>query len=144
MIFRGDPTDDWLYSSSTQSAGERDDLKALLMATLKRLETVDRVVQRADMSNTVMEERVTALEGERDKALGAATSAQARVDTLLKSQRRVEWQNKLLDRISEVQMTHNRAKTAAIHELLDGPRAPPGDGAARDSTVDEDGVRADQ
>jgi uncharacterized protein YbaP (TraB family) len=77
------------------SVGERDDLKALLVATLQRLEAVDRVVRRADESNAVMEERVSLLEEERNKAVDAATSAQARVEALLKSQRRIEWQNKV-------------------------------------------------
>lgn len=37
---------------------ERDDLKALLVATLKRLEAVDEMVQRADISSSVMQEKV--------------------------------------------------------------------------------------
>jgi hypothetical protein len=39
-------------------SAERDDLKALLLATLKRLEAVDEVAARADVSATVMEEKV--------------------------------------------------------------------------------------
>ncbi len=38
---------------------ERDDLKALLVATLKRLEAVDEMVQRADVSSSVMQEKVS-------------------------------------------------------------------------------------
>jgi hypothetical protein len=76
-------------------SGERDDLKSLLVATLQRLEAVDRVVARADDSNAAMEERISVLEEERNKALDAATSAQARVEALQKSQRRIEWQNKV-------------------------------------------------
>lgn len=37
---------------------ERDDLKALLLATLQRLEAVDEVVCRADKSSAMMEEKV--------------------------------------------------------------------------------------
>eukprot|EP00892_Ulva_mutabilis_P000640 jgi/Ulvmu1/10577/UM065_0031.1 len=98
---------------------ERDDLKALLMASLQRLEAVDRVVQRADQSNAAMEQQVTTLEHEKNKASEAAAAAQAQVEALVKSQRRVEWQNKMLDRISAVQLAHNRSKTAAMHELLE-------------------------
>jgi hypothetical protein len=79
----------------SRAAGERDDLKALLVATLQRLETVDDVVRRADMSNAMMEERVAVLEQERKAAMDAAAAAQARAETLLKSQRRIEWQNKV-------------------------------------------------
>lgn len=76
-------------------AGERDDLKGLLVATLQRLEAVDDVVRRADMANAVMEERVGVLEQERSAALESASAAQARVDEMVKSQRRIEWQNKV-------------------------------------------------
>ena len=78
-----------------RNAGERDDLKALLVATLKRLETVDDVVRRADMANAVAEERCGVLEGERDRARADLAAAQARVAELTKAQRRVEWQNKV-------------------------------------------------
>ena len=37
---------------------ERDDLKALLLATLQRLEAVDEMVHRADLSSTMMQEKV--------------------------------------------------------------------------------------
>lgn len=77
------------------NAGERDDLKSLLMATLKRLEAVDRVVQRADQMNVSMEAQVASLEQERNRASDAAVVAQAQVEALLKSQRRVDWQNKV-------------------------------------------------
>jgi chromosome segregation ATPase len=75
-------------------AGERDDLKALLVATLKRLEAVDDVVRRADMANAVLEERVGVLEQERDEAARGREGALARVEELQQAQRRVEWQNK--------------------------------------------------
>lgn len=65
------------------------------MATLKRLEAVDRVVQRADQSNAAMEAQIASLEQEKGKASEAASVAQAQVDALLKSQRRVDWQNKV-------------------------------------------------
>ena len=37
---------------------ERDDLKSLLQATLQRLESVDEVLHRADVSTAMMEEKV--------------------------------------------------------------------------------------
>lgn len=134
------------------------------MATMNRLEAVDRVVRRADVSQAVMEERVCTLEQERDKALDAAAAAQARVEELAKSQRRIEWQNKartccvqqvltvrlvqtndfvvlavqMLDRLSEVQLAHNRQKAAAMQELLDE------NGADQGSTIaDTDDLRQD-
>lgn len=76
-------------------AGERDDFKSLLMASLQRLEAVDRVVQRVDQSNAAMEEQVASLENEKKKAEEAAAAAKSQVEALLKSQRRVEWQNKV-------------------------------------------------
>ena len=39
-------------------AEERDDLKALLEATLQRLEAVDEVLHRADVSTAMMEQKV--------------------------------------------------------------------------------------
>ena len=38
---------------------ERDDLKALLLATLQRLEAVDEMVHRADLSSTMMQDKVS-------------------------------------------------------------------------------------
>ena len=70
-------------------------MKALLVATLQRLEAVDRVVARADDSNAALEQRVNMLEEERNLALQDASSAKSRVEALKKSQRRVEWQNKV-------------------------------------------------
>jgi chromosome segregation ATPase len=75
--------------------GERDDLKKLLVATLQRLEAVDRVVARADDSNSALERRVHTLEEERNRAVQEANSAKSRIEALKKSQRRVEWQNKV-------------------------------------------------
>jgi hypothetical protein len=77
------------------AAGERDDLKELLTATLQRLETVDDVVRRAGMANAALEDQVQCLRCERDNAKEAAAAARERADTLLKSQRRIEWQNKV-------------------------------------------------
>ena len=65
------------------------------MASLQRLEAVDRVVQRVDQSNAAMEEQVASLENEKKKAEEAAAAAKSQVEALLKSQRRVEWQNKV-------------------------------------------------
>jgi hypothetical protein len=70
-------------------------VKALLVATLQRLEAVDRVIARADDSNAALERQVQILEEERNLAVQDAASAKARVETLKKSQRRVEWQNKV-------------------------------------------------
>jgi hypothetical protein len=39
-------------------ASERDDLKGLLVATLQRLEAVETVVHRADVSSAMMQEKV--------------------------------------------------------------------------------------
>lgn len=38
---------------------ERDDLKALLLATLQRLESVDEMVHRADLSSTMMQDKAS-------------------------------------------------------------------------------------
>ena len=70
-------------------------MKALLVATLQRLEAVDRVVARADDSNAALERQVNLLAEERNQAVQDATSAKARVEAMKKSQRRVEWQNKV-------------------------------------------------
>lgn len=70
-------------------------MKALLVATLQRLEAVDRVVARADDSNAALERQVSQLAEERNLAVQDASSAKARVEAMKKSQRRVEWQNKV-------------------------------------------------
>ncbi len=170
-------------------SAERDDLKTLLLATLKRLEAVDEVAARADVSATVMEEKVgraargccvlgcvvsvgagaagagarwrpaarlpgrpvgppaaatrrpsngaprraaatkppprhpatpqvKALQGERHAAIQAAARAEAEAQELAESRRRLEWQAQLLERMSQVQSKHSRAKSDAIRELL--------------------------
>lgn len=97
---------------------ERDDLKVLLIATLERLESVDHVVSRADVSSTMLEDRVRALEQERARALEAATAARNEVQGLTESRRRLQWQSKLLEKMSEVQLRHSRKKNEAIRMLL--------------------------
>lgn len=107
---------------------ERDDLKALLLQTLQRLEAVDHVVQRADMSSAIMEEKMHALEGERIKALEAAARARTEVNELTESRRKLQWQSKLLEKMSEVQLKHNKRKSEAIRKLLHTDDQPAGRG----------------
>lgn len=99
-------------------AAERDDLKALLLATLQRLEAVEEVVHRADVSSAMMEEKVKVLEVERGRAVEAAARARAEAEELAESKKRLQWQSRLLEKMSEVQLNHNRRKSAAIKELL--------------------------
>jgi hypothetical protein len=47
------------------------------------------------MANAALEEQVQCLRCERDTAVDAAAAARERTETLLKSQRRIEWQNKV-------------------------------------------------
>mmetsp|Transcript_18736 Transcript_18736/g.34016 ORF Transcript_18736/g.34016 Transcript_18736/m.34016 type:complete len:396 (-) Transcript_18736:603-1790(-) len=102
----------------TSLAAERDSLRQLLLAALQRLEAVDHVVQRADISTSLMEEKVKALETERQRALEAATRARTEVQELAESRRKLQWQSKLLEKMSEVQLKHNQRKSEAIRKLL--------------------------
>eukprot|EP00798_Chlamydomonas_sp_ICE-L_P016824 gene16824-23103_t len=113
---------------------ERDDLKALLIATLQRLEAVDEVVHRADMTSSIMQEKVKELEEERLRALEAAALARSEVQELTESKRKLQWQSKLLEKMSEVQLKHNKHKTEAIKKLLSDP---PSGGGAHDVDDDE-------
>lgn len=99
-------------------AAERDDLQALLLATLERLEGVETVVAAADATSAAMEEKVRVLEGERMAAFEAAAAARADVAQLKIEQKRLQWQRQLLEQMSEVQLRHNKRKSAAIKELL--------------------------
>ncbi len=62
--------------------------------------------------------QVKALEGERQAAIQAAARAEAEVQELEDSKRRLEWQSQLLGRMSEVQTKHSQAKSEAIRDLL--------------------------
>jgi asparagine synthetase A len=95
---------------------ERDDLKTLLQATLGRLESVDEVLHRADVSTAMMEEKVKALDIERLKAINKAAVARAEVDTLARSQAKMQWQSKLLERMSDIKMSTTRSKKEALAE----------------------------
>lgn len=99
-------------------AAERDDLQALLLATLQRLEGVEAVVAAADATSAALEEKVRVLEGERHAALELAAASKAEVVQLQEAQRRLQWQSQLLEKMSEVQLRHNKRKSAAIKELL--------------------------
>mmetsp|Transcript_34455 Transcript_34455/g.97635 ORF Transcript_34455/g.97635 Transcript_34455/m.97635 type:complete len:395 (-) Transcript_34455:152-1336(-) len=79
---------------------ERDDLKSLLQVTLQRLESVDEVLHRADVSTAMMEEKIKALDLERLKAVNRAAVARAEADTLAKNQTKLKWQSKMLERLS--------------------------------------------
>lgn len=97
---------------------ERDDLKDLLMATLNRLESVDQGVARADESTALMEKKVRQMEEERIQALECAARAKAEVAELTDTRKRLQWQSKLLEKMSEVQLKHNKRKSDAIKQLL--------------------------
>ncbi|KAF5835844.1 hypothetical protein DUNSADRAFT_6831 [Dunaliella salina] len=99
-------------------AAERDDLRTLLVATLQRLEAVDEAVHRTDLSSAMMEEKMRALEEERLAALESAARARAEVAELTESRRKLEWQSRLLEKMSEVQLKHNKRKSEAIKKLL--------------------------
>ncbi|KAL6757818.1 hypothetical protein V8C86DRAFT_2613822 [Haematococcus lacustris] len=109
--------EDGAIRAATLSA-ERDDCKALLLATLQRLEAVDEVVHRADMSSAMMQDKMKSLEDERLRALEAAARARAEVADLTESRRKLQWQSKLLEKMSEVQLKHNQRKSEAIKKLL--------------------------
>ncbi|KAJ9506042.1 hypothetical protein QJQ45_016626, partial [Haematococcus lacustris] len=127
--------EDGAIRAATLSA-ERDDCKALLLATLQRLEAVDEVVHRADMSSAMMQDKASgssdapalcampelpqmkSLEDERLRALEAAARARAEVADLTESRRKLQWQSKLLEKMSEVQLKHNQRKSEAIKKLL--------------------------
>ncbi|KXZ52075.1 hypothetical protein GPECTOR_10g1098 [Gonium pectorale] len=97
---------------------EREDLKGMLAAALQRLEAVDEMVQRADISSAMMEDKMRMLEEERTKALDAAARARTEVAELAESRRKLQWQSKLLEKMSEVQLKHNKRKSEAIRRLL--------------------------
>lgn len=104
---------------------ERDDLQALLLATLERLEGVEAVVAAADATSAAMEDKVRVLEAERLAALQAAATARQEVAQLQEARRRLEWQSQLLDKMSKVQLQHNKRKSEALRELLASTEAAP-------------------
>jgi len=99
---------------------ERDDLKSLLQATLARLESVDEVLHRADISTAMMEQKVKALDTERLKAVNKAAVARAEADSLARGQSKLQWQSKLLERMSEMNMSSARSKKEALQEYEKG------------------------
>ena len=62
--------------------------------------------------------QMKALEEERLKALEAAARARSEVAELSESRRKLQWQSKLLEKMSEVQLKHNQHKSEAIRKLL--------------------------
>ncbi|KAG1663806.1 hypothetical protein FOA52_004364 [Chlamydomonas sp. UWO 241] len=97
---------------------ERDELKGLLMSSLQRLETANDIVKRAEAGSVTMQSRMAHLEAERLAALESAAAAVAEVKTLTEDRRKLQWQSKLLERMSEVQLKHNQHKSQAIRQLL--------------------------
>lgn len=47
---------------------------------------------------------------------------------LTESRRKLQWQSKLLEKMSEVQLKHNKRKSEAIRKLLNTDEAPHGRG----------------
>lgn len=97
---------------------ERNDLKSLLLATLQRLQSLDELVARTDMSSSLMEKKVEALEQQCQQAEAAAADARAEAAQMSDSQKRLQAQAKLLEAVSQVQQRHNRRKARAIKDLL--------------------------
>ena len=56
-------------------------------------------MRRADARNAALEERCATLEAERDESQEAAAAARERAEALLKSQRRMEWQNTVSENV---------------------------------------------
>eukprot|EP00198_Chlamydomonas_reinhardtii_P006861 XP_001696197.1 predicted protein [Chlamydomonas reinhardtii] len=120
---------------------ERDDLKGLLLAALQRLEAVDELMR--------------LLEEERSKALDAAARARTEVAELAESRRKLQWQSKLLEKMSEadparhapasapaacpqVQLKHNKRKSEAIRRLLSVDQEGGGPSAAELAAADSE------
>lgn len=97
---------------------ERDELRALLTATLRRLEAVDEFVYRTAASSSVMEERLHAIEAERVKALDLASKTQGLEKELTGTRKQLHVQKEMLQKMSEIQLKKNRKQQKAIRDML--------------------------
>lgn len=84
-----------------------------------------------------------ALEEERLRALDTASAARAQVAELTEAQRRLEWQSRLLEKMSDVQLRHNKRKSDAIKELLTAKGADSGRGGWGRYGASGGGIAAD-
>lgn len=97
---------------------ERDELRSLLTATLRRLEAVDEFVYRTAASSTVMEEKLQAIEAERIKALDLASRTQGLEKELTGTRKQLHVQKEMLQKMSEIQLKKNRKQQKAIRDML--------------------------
>ncbi|CAG9464609.1 unnamed protein product [Pedinophyceae sp. YPF-701] len=97
---------------------ERDELKTLLLATLKRLESVEEAVQRSDVAAAVMTEKLRTLEFEREKALNVAAASREEASMLTQAHRRLESELDMLRRLQAQATTRNAARKGALRAAL--------------------------
>lgn len=107
-----------LMKQLQQVAEERDSLKELLAATLKRLEAVDDAVKRADVAQAMAEERVRLLELERTKALNELAMARAELLDFTEVNRQLEHENHILERLTKVKIDKSEAAVRTVRGLM--------------------------
>ncbi|CAD7698757.1 unnamed protein product [Ostreobium quekettii] len=106
-------------------ATERDELRTLLAAMLKRLECVDEFVHRTAASSSVMEDRVRAIEQERLRAVAEASKASGLEQELLGAKTQLHLQKKMLKKVSDIHLKKNREQKKAIRDALEGSHPNP-------------------
>eukprot|EP01025_Chloroclados_australasicus_P002751 TRINITY_DN10629_c0_g1_i1.p3 TRINITY_DN10629_c0_g1~~TRINITY_DN10629_c0_g1_i1.p3 ORF type:complete len:166 (-),score=18.61 TRINITY_DN10629_c0_g1_i1:359-856(-) len=111
-------THDSISDELASLAAERDDLQALLTATLHRLEEVDRAVQKADESSQAMEQKVRQLEEERSRAVSLAQALNSELNHLKANEDMFQWQSTLLSKMSEIQSRHQQRKKITMQRLI--------------------------
>lgn len=104
----------------SELTAERNELKALLAGTLKRLETLTDTVRRSSRATYILEEKYRKLEHERAEAMEAAEAASVQLESLQKSHSELVKHSQLLEKISEVQLRHNRRKAEVFRAVLTG------------------------
>lgn len=99
---------------------ERNELKALLAGTLKRLETLTDTVHRSSKATYILEDKYKKLERERAEAVEAAEAAASQLAAVQTSHAELVKHSQLLEKISEVQLRHNRRKAEVFRAVLNG------------------------
>ncbi|GMH35916.1 hypothetical protein BSKO_03784 [Bryopsis sp. KO-2023] len=108
-------------------SSERDQLRSLLNATLKRLEAVDEFVYRTAISSSAMEEKLKKLETERSRALDEASRSHGLKKELHGTKTQLNLQKELVRKMSEIQLRKNRKQQNTIRAVLEnsGPSKNP-------------------
>ena len=95
-------------------AGERDDMKRVVLSTLRRLERVEGVVTKQDQTKAIMMERLKWIEEEKEKALNIAAASREDARLAAADLERMRHEIKVFDALHKRNVASKEGRDSAM------------------------------